>query len=608
MHPAVTRASFLLLTLCFGAASVSALLAVASPSSPSFFLPDCNDGGVRVAGVWAEVDDELGGTVRVGVFRSIPYAVPPVGPFRFRPTELATCPPRSRIVNGTFDASTFGPICPQQGWNSPAVLGAEDCLTLTLHVPEWALNATQTSLPVLVYLYGGDLTSGDESEPMSFFAANTPPRSGNGAASTGVIVVVPNYRLGAAGWLAVAAMENERQGSDAVGNWGLMDQITALKWVHSRIGVVGGDASQVSIAGQSSGGTSVLALTQTPAAGSLFRAGISLSGSPNITMDRVTKYRQDDAYASALGCGERQFNSSAQQMACLRSVPVDKLVSSMPGSWDAPGVWNLLSLNKRTNGGLNLAGVIFVDGRLLLSSVVSSMSAGVNGNITLLFGSMGQEGNLDSADQHVNDFTAAQWSAFLRDQVFASWPNASVIARRVEQLYAKASQVNPQLAYFSINADYGIGCANAVLAASAANSAARTAPVYLFLNEHPLSEPNDNRALSYAFHVEDFMTAIQDWTRYNSTFAPKASDLRLSQQLRTHWGTLIATGTLESLGSEWSPVSRGATATSGLASFVYGMSSRFPFIPRSGTVIDFLAEKCDLFTSLGIGQDYWWCD
>lgn len=192
------------------------------------------------------------------VFRGVPYARPPVGPLRWRPPEA---PP---AWSGERDAARFGAACMQPAspfYNHPEI--SEDCLFLNVWAPPAADKA-----PVLVWIHGGSLVSGAASEPIY---------DGAGFAARGVIFVSINYRLGALGWLAHPALSAESPGRVS-GNYGLMDQVAALRWVRDNIAAFGGDPGNVTIAGESAGALSVAALLTAPQARGLFHKAIAQSG------------------------------------------------------------------------------------------------------------------------------------------------------------------------------------------------------------------------------------------------------------------------------------------------------------------------------------------
>ncbi|TCP32430.1 carboxylesterase family protein [Sphingomonas sp. BK235] len=206
-------------------------------------------------------------------FLGMPYAAAPTGARRWYPPVDA---PRHR---GILAADQFGPSCPQQlsdapmmAWTMeylpPPALGTnENCLIVNVWTPVTEAKArTGARLPVLFFIHGGGFTSGSSSVPIY---------DGANLARRGMVVVTINYRLGELGFLAHRELTAEQSGGS--GNYGLQDQIAALRWVKSNVAAFGGDPSKVTLAGQSAGAWSVMALLASPQAKGLFRAAIALS-------------------------------------------------------------------------------------------------------------------------------------------------------------------------------------------------------------------------------------------------------------------------------------------------------------------------------------------
>lgn len=193
------------------------------------------------------------------VYRGIPFATPPVGNLRWR----APRPPAA--WSGVLDATAFKSACMQKGPTLPGMMErySEDCLYLNVWTP--AGKADQ-KLAVMVYIYGGGGLSGSGSARLYW---------GDRLAEKGVVIVTFNYRVGAFGWLAHPELTKEAGTS---GNYGLLDIIAALKWVHSNIAVLGGDPGNVTLFGQSGGAYQESALMVCPAARGLFRRVIAESG------------------------------------------------------------------------------------------------------------------------------------------------------------------------------------------------------------------------------------------------------------------------------------------------------------------------------------------
>lgn len=185
---------------------------------------------------------KLAGTLAnpaVRVFRGIPYAAPPVGPLRWRPPE--PCAPWT----GVRDATRWSSDCPQTGGVGSRAPGqSEDCLYLNIWTP---VGAKPGLLPVMVWIHGGSFVAGSGSEARLDGAA---------LARDGVVVVSINYRVGLFGFLAHPQLTAESAHGSS-GNYGLMDQAMALRWVRANIAAFGGDPARVTAFGVSAGSASI---------------------------------------------------------------------------------------------------------------------------------------------------------------------------------------------------------------------------------------------------------------------------------------------------------------------------------------------------------------
>src|SRR5215472_6538591 len=197
------------------------------------------------------------------VFKGIPYAAPPVGELRWKPPQPA------QAWDGVRPAAEWGPRCMQSsrlGDMDPLNKRMdEDCLYLNVWTPA---KSGSVGLPVMVWIHGGSNLNG---------AGSQPEYDGGHLASKGVVVVTINYRLDVFGFLAHPELTRE-SGTGSSGNYGLLDQIAALKWVQKNIRAFGGDPGRVTIFGESAGSWSVNVLVATPLAKGLFHRAIGESG------------------------------------------------------------------------------------------------------------------------------------------------------------------------------------------------------------------------------------------------------------------------------------------------------------------------------------------
>jgi para-nitrobenzyl esterase len=287
----------------------------------------------------------------VHAFLGIPYAAPPVGELRWKP------PVRAAKWKGVRKVTDFGSHCMQGNVFGDMVFpdpgGSEDCLSLNVWVPKTA----QAKLPVMVWIYGGGFVAGGTSEPR---------QHGEVLAQQGVIVVSMNYRLGVFGFFVHPELAKE-SGHNAAGNYGLLDQLAALKWVHENIGAFGGDAGNVTIFGESAGSFSVSAQMASPPAKRLFQRAIGESGAAfsrsGLRFAPLAEREERDAKLASTALG-------VKTLAELRAVPAQTLLDafSKPGG---PG------------------GFAFgpdVDGYFLPESVAAIFAEGKQNDVALLAG------------------------------------------------------------------------------------------------------------------------------------------------------------------------------------------------------------------------------
>ncbi|MEO6005053.1 MAG: carboxylesterase family protein [Opitutus sp.] len=299
-HPVGLRRFFLGLALVVCASSLSA----AAPVLP---VATVNEGQLQgVAGVDPSIT----------VFKGIPYAAAPVSPLRWQPPQPPHAWQGVRTAN-TFGASpmqanqrSFGPWTEEYMFRNDV---SEDCLFLNVWTPAKHLT---DRLPVFVYIPGGAYSSGS-GEVLLY--------DGEGLAKKGIIVVTINYRVGVFGFLAHPALTAEST-HHASGNYGLMDQIAALRWVKNNIAALGGDPARITVCGQSAGAGSVHYLTISPEARDLFQRAIAQSG-PG---------RHNDTAPSLAAAEEqgRKFTSaiSGASLAELRALPAAELFTRYQAS------------------------------------------------------------------------------------------------------------------------------------------------------------------------------------------------------------------------------------------------------------------------------------
>ncbi|HEX4197105.1 MAG TPA: carboxylesterase family protein [Caulobacteraceae bacterium] len=256
----------------------------------------------------------------VAAFKGIPYAAAPVGPLRWRPPQPVSA------WSGERDATDYSNDCLQNklsaawfpsDWLLPTRPTSEDCLYLNVWAPAHRSGA---ALPVMVWIHGGGFLTG---------SGAAPEMVGTGLAQKGMVVVTFNYRLGRFGFFAHPSLVRDHP-DEAVGNYGLMDQIAVLGWVQRNIAAFGGDPGNVTIFGQSAGGVSVLRLMISPPARNMFARAIVESGG-----GRERWARLDAPIAgrpSALSVGEafaRHAGAPDADAAKLRALPAKTVLGNL---------------------------------------------------------------------------------------------------------------------------------------------------------------------------------------------------------------------------------------------------------------------------------------
>jgi para-nitrobenzyl esterase len=428
------------------------------------------------------------------IYKGIPYAAPPLGDLRWKPPQPA------RRWDGVREATTFSLPCAQSPFPPGTRPGpwAEDCLTINVWAP---LAKPDTPLPVLVVIPGGGFFTGGSGERLN---------DGSNLAKHGIIVVSFNYRLGVFGFFAHPVLSKE-SATHVSGNYGLMDQVAALHWVHDNIAAFGGDARTVTITGSSAGGSSVLYLMVSPLAKGLFVRGIAESSARvygPLAFLTERRYGRDsrEAQGSRLGA----------DIAALRALPADEVHrrAALETNFmfaDGPDYWPM------------------VDGAVLPDEPWKLFEAGRFARVPLLIGTTADEGSLFALANSMKSREA--WA----DHLARRHPGAEAA---VQAAYAVAadSDVYPTARRW-VNDWYFHGTARAVARAVAA----RDVPVFLFdFSRVSPYQPISGRNMG-AFHAFE--------TNYIfGNFPPPAmavlteADRALSATMMNSWLQFIRTG------------------------------------------------------------------
>lgn len=315
-------------------------------------------------------------------FRGIPFAAPPVGDLRWKEPQPV------KNWKGVRNADKFGAHCMQRlggdyWFRSDAM--SEDCLYLNVWTPA---KSGREKLPVLVYIFGGGFAQGDGSEPRY---------DGESMARKGIVAVSINYRLGIFGFFSHPELTKE-SAHHASGNYGLLDQVAALRWVQKNIAAFGGDPRHVTIAGESAGSISVSALMASPLSKGLIAGAIGESGALIATLPPhpLAETEQNGVkFAQAAG---------ASSIADLRALSAEKIMQLTTPAGRGAGAAPAGAA----------AGISFgpnLDGYFLPQTLEQIYSAGEQAKVPLLAGSNSAENGAASVlgqnEPTVENFTAA---------------------------------------------------------------------------------------------------------------------------------------------------------------------------------------------------------
>ena len=326
----------------------------------------------------------ISGEVEDGVraFMGVPYAAPPVGELRWKPPQEVASWTQVRI------SRDFSPSCPQPRQQDNRKF-SEDCLYLNVWTP---VKNPGERLPVMVWIHGGAFNFGSPAQP---------EYNGKNLAQKGVVVVTINYRLGPLGFLVHPLLSKESDHNTS-GNYGLLDQVAALKWVQKNVAAFGGNPDQVTIFGQSAGSRSVSLQMISPLSAGLFQRAIAESGGPiigseylnpvfNGNMANVSNMGQK--LAAKLGCGKAE-----DALTAMRAKSAQEIVAAADCNTSV------------FEEGLFFAPVF--DGWVLPKDPLAAFSGGKQHDVPIIVGSTLNEGNLYLADE--KDLTVEKYKSFLK--------------------------------------------------------------------------------------------------------------------------------------------------------------------------------------------------
>jgi para-nitrobenzyl esterase len=476
-------------------ALVASLLAVAIASA-TVILQGRQDGlnqPVKVQG--GLVSGVPGKHAGITAFRGVPFAAPPVGNRRWQAPQ----PPEP--WTGVRKAETFGASCIQtvvqerKPWTYEFMTHgdvSEDCLFVNIWTP--AKSASEKR-PVFVYIYGGGNNEG---------SGMVPVYDGEGLASKGLVVVNFNYRVGVLGFLTHPELSKEAP-YHASGNYGLLDQIAAVKWVHENIAAFGGDSARITVAGQSAGGQAVQNLTASPLAKGIFdRAIIESAGGAARPLA--------EAEADGVRFAEVKGAKTLSELRAKSWEDIVTPVAAPPAA--APG----------GRGGGNLRFGVVVDGYALPATVTEVFAQGKQNDVPTITGNNADEGGASpQPTTTAQDFErqARQRYGELADEFLKLYPVATDEAAKLAQNQSARDIARTTL----------------YLAAMERSKTAKT-KVFPYFWNHPL--PGPDVARYGAFHTSEVPYVLNTLDRSDRPFTDV--DRKIADLLSSYWVNFATSG------------------------------------------------------------------
>jgi para-nitrobenzyl esterase len=437
----------------------------------------------------ATVDGSVQGTTAGSTteYLGIPYAAPPVGSLRWRVPQPAAHWP------GIRKATHFSPHCPQTVSEFGVASTSENCLYLNVYTS--TTDQGKSNLPVMVWFHGGVFVWGESNDwnPAQLV-------------HNGVIVVTVNYRLGALGFLAHPALAG-RGGS--AGNYGLMDQQAALRWVQENITKFGGNAHKVTIFGESAGGLSVLSQLASSGAHELFSGAIVESGTYSLKQESLGAAETDGkAFAARAGCAD-------QSAVCLRSLPVATILKYQDSGYQPD-----------------------IDGLVLTRSIKSAFKVGKFNHVPVIDGTNLDERRLFvGIDQLIGDpVSALNYEARIASTLKLSAASAATVVSQ----YPLDSYPSPAIALSALWTDESFSCP----ALSIDESLAKYVPTYSYEFADENAPERYEPAVSFSYGASHDSEVQYLFDQSNTPFPGvlSASEQQLAVSMRQDWSSFATHG------------------------------------------------------------------
>lgn len=476
------------------------------------------DGGTCVfpapeRGVVVTLNGALHGSEEDGgwAYRGIPFAAPPLGALRFSPPAPAEC------WSGLREASAFGSECLQRSFledGGTLDTGDEDCLTLNVFTPR-QVGDTGALLPVLFFIHGGGNQSGSTSGNRGGVVLYDGLAL---AAHENAVVVTTQYRLGPLGFFARPSLQTDA----GVGNYGILDQQAALRWVRDNIGAFGGDASKVMVFGESAGALNTCTHLASPGSAGLFTAAGVQSGACIAALPAM-RFTQAEPFVMRVGC-----SGAADEAACLRQAPAAAFLDGLDPVFSDGFVTPLWGAT--------------IDGVTLLDAPLQTLRTGGGNRVPLLVGSNADEASITAPLVVTPAMVTALFDRFqepLRSQFLALYPpgTTNLQARRTFIAVATDSQ-------FTCNAR------------RLARATSSFQPVYRYFFDHRL--PGAQGTVLGAFHGVELFYVFRALERSALAGQSTPGDVFVTDYTGASWASLARTGDVNGQGRTPWPRSSGS--------------------------------------------------
>lgn len=476
-----------------------------------------------------QISGALNATGDVYAFKGIPFAAPPLGNLRWKEPQPV------KPWDGVRKCASFGPSpmqakpAPFSMWSEEFLIPKEpideDCLYLNV----WTgAKSSGEKRPVIVWIYGGGFMSGGSGVPIY---------DGEAMAKKGIVFVSINYRVGIFGFFAHPELTKE-SGRNASGNYALMDQLAALKWVKKNISAFGGNPGNVTIAGQSAGSFSVNMLVASPLGKDLFQKAIGESGAS--FSNPFPSLEKGEQAGEAL---QKSMNLSS--LADLRKVPAEELMKK----------------NYSVRGAI-------IDGYVLPASIESIFEAGKENKVALLTGWNQDEGFLFGAVKTAEEFKKDMNAKYGAD------------AQTALKNYPATNDSIAKISQYRMANDQIFGTQNFIWANKQSDQGAK---VFVYRFAHKV--PGTGEYAKYgAFHTGEVPYAYDNLKFVNRPW--QLVDHKLAGTMSSYWANFAATGNPNGKGlPEWKPYNSKTNEIMILNDECY--SEKMPDIKA----IEFLASK-----------------